>query len=263
MKTRGKVILVTGAGSGIGRYLTIELSKEKCSFILVGRNQEALVEVGKFCRENGSEYKTLLCDLRDLASLERLKDLVLQSYGHIDILINNAGVLTYQKIENQNCEDLENLYRCNVLAPIQLSSLLLPELKKRDEALIVNTGSIFGSIAFPYFSAYSSSKFALRGFSESLRRELEDSSVRVLYVAPRATQTKLANLFGEMAKATSMRLDPPELVAKKIATAIRKNKKDLYIGFPECVFVRLNSLLPRLVDKALVKQARIMESFAK
>jgi short-subunit dehydrogenase len=134
----------------------------------------------------------------------------------------------------------------------------------RGTGKIVNIGSTFGSIGFAWFSAYSASKFALRGFSEALRRELADSGVTVAYIAPRAVKTKLntAAVY-QMAHATGMRMDAPSWVAGRVIRAIRHDRKDVYLGFPESLFVRVNTLLPRLVDMALRKQNRTMSTFAK
>ena len=126
----------------------------------------------------------------------------------------------------------------------------------------MNVGSIFGSIAFAYFASYSTSKFAIRGYSEALRRELAGTGIGVSYVAPRATRTRLANLFGSFAEEVGMHMDEPELVARKIVRALRAEARERYLGFPECLFVRVNALLPRLVDKALHRQDVVARTFA-
>ena len=125
-------------------------------------------------------------------------------------------------------------------------------------------GSIFGSIAFPYFSVYSASKFTLRGFSEALRRELADTGVGVTYVAPRATRTRLNDSrVMAMGEATGMNMDSPETVARQITRAIANDRNEAYLGRPESFFVRINGLLPRLVDRSLKAQRRIMEPYVR
>ena len=262
MNLEGKVVLLTGATSGIGYKTAKSLALQKAHLILIGRKEEDLKRIQKELSGKASSVAYLTADLSHLDGLTDLVEKALTIHGHIDVLINNAGIISFKYIENESLEDIELLYRTNVLAPIRLTTLLVPHLKARDEAQVVNIGSIFGSISYAYFSVYSSSKFAIRGFSEALRRELQDTSIQVLYVAPRATRTKLASLFGKMAEKTNMKLDPPDLVAQKIISSMIKEKKDSYLGFPECFFVRLNSIFPRLVDNALKKDNKIMSNFA-
>jgi short-subunit dehydrogenase len=150
----------------------------------------------------------------------------------------------------------------NVLAPMQLTRAVLPELLEQGSGQIVNLGSVLGSIAFPCFASYSASKFALRGFSEALRRELDGSGIGVTYVAPRAVKTRLNSAaVYRMAEAVKMPMDDPEAVARQVVRALESNRKDVYLGFPESLFVRVNALLPRLVDGALRKQNRVMQRF--
>ncbi len=125
-------------------------------------------------------------------------------------------------------------------------------------------GSTFGSIAFACFASYSASKFALRGFSEALRREVKGTGVSVNYIAPRAIKTPFnTEAVYKMAKVVGMNMDEPKWVAEKIVQSIKKEAKDVYLGFPEKLFVRINAILPRVVDKALAKQNKQMAEFAR
>jgi len=152
----------------------------------------------------------------------------------------------------------------NLLAPMWLSRALLPAMQAQNSGHIVNIGSIFGSIGFAYFTTYSASKFGLRGFSEALRRELADTGIKVSYIAPRAVRTPMNNdAVMRMGEATKMNMDEPDAVVAKIIAAIETDKKDAYFGFPESLFVRINALLPRLVDGSVAAQNRIARAFAK
>jgi short-subunit dehydrogenase len=147
-----------------------------------------------------------------------------------------------------------------VFAPMHLCRALLPRLQRQPCAHIVNIGSVFGAIGYPGQVAYSASKFALRGFSESLRRELGDSTVRVHYLAPRATRTgfncaAVDELNAQLAVAT----DPPERVAAAVGRMIETDRPEAVIGWPEKLFVRINGLLPRLVDHSLARQLPIIK----
>ena len=124
--------------------------------------------------------------------------------------------------------------------------------------------SAAGLFGLPWHAAYSASKFGLRGFSEALRRELDGSGVGVTYVAPRAVRTKFnSEAVYRMAQATQMQMDEPEWVAQHIIAAIEQDAKDVYLGFPEKLFARLNGLLPRLIDGGLRRQTRVMAPFAR
>jgi len=150
----------------------------------------------------------------------------------------------------------------NVTAPLLLTRAVLPQLLAQGHGAVVNIGSMFGSIACAWFAGYSTSKFALRGFSEALRREVAGSGVAVLYAAPRALRTPINGPAVErMAAAIDMPMDDPAPVAERIVRALERGRKEIYLGYPEALFVRLNGLLPRLVDTALRRQNRQMRRF--
>jgi len=152
----------------------------------------------------------------------------------------------------------------NVVAPIRLTQALLPHFESRPRAHVVNIGSIFGSIGYPCFASYSASKFAMRGYSEALRRELAHTSVQVHYVAPRCTRTAFnKGSVARMAEQLRMNQDSPEEVAAHVVDAISSGQADAYLGWPERLFVRINALLPRLVDGPLVREARKMRAFVR
>ena len=141
---------------------------------------------------------------------------------------------------------------------------MVDPLGTRNSGQIVNIGSIFASINFAHFASYSSSKSGLKSLSESLRRELSDYQISITYIAPRAVKTPLnSGKVLELANKTNMNMDLPELVVEKIINSIAEDKKDVYIGFPESFFVRVNALFPRIVDVALAKNDRIARSIIK
>jgi short-subunit dehydrogenase len=146
---------------------------------------------------------------------------------------------------------------------MQLCRALLPLLMERDAAHLVNVGSTFGSIGFPGFCAYSASKFALRGFSEALRRELADTPIRVHYVAPRATRTALAtDRIRAMNEELKVGMDSPQTVALAIEAVLREERDEWLLGAPERWFAKINGLVPRLVDRSLRKQLAIVKRYA-
>ncbi len=251
-------ILLTGAASGIGRETASLLAARPVGLTLVDRDAAGLDQLATSL---GRPVDPIACDLADAAARDRLCEALTDDPP--DILINNAGTLNFSPLEALPEEAVETEFRVNVLAPIVLSRAVLSGMRHRRSGTIVNVGSIFGSIGFAYFTTYSATKFAMRGFSEALRRELHGSGISVCYVAPRATRTKLATQFGRMAEHVGMRMDDPSKVAQAIVTAMDSRRPETYVGFPESFFVRVNALLPRWVDRALRRQNDETRPFAR
>jgi len=183
---------------------------------------------------------------------------------NVDTLINNAGGGQMSLLDKTFDATIEQLIAINLTTPMLLCKAFIPLLRARDNAVIVNVGSILGSIGYAGSTAYCASKFGLRGFTEALRRELADTSVHVIYFAPRATATALNSAAAQaMNQELGTAVDAPEWVAKRLLGALQKPRRaHHFLGFPEAFFVRLNSLLPTLVDKALRKQLHIIRQFA-
>jgi short-subunit dehydrogenase len=264
MQLHDQRVLITGASGGIGRQLALHLASKGAHVALLGRRAEPLQVVADKIAELSGKAFIVCADLtrgeERQAALTKLNHML----GGIDILINNAGATDFSEFATSDPAVVEQIIRTNVIAPMLLTRAILPQMLEQNRGQIVNVGSIFGSIGFACFTAYSASKFAVRGFSEALRRELDGSGVNVTYVAPRAARTGLnTEAVYRMAEAVGMNMDSPERVARLIVKAIEKDRKDCYFGWPESLFVRINSLLPRLVDSALRKQNRSMRGFAR
>lgn len=253
-------ILLTGATGGIGQELVEQLCDGGAHLLLAGRSTQSLESIRARYPEQISLVQADLCQREG-------RDAVLaaaRQFGAINCLVNAAGVNEFGLLEHQDEEAIARLIQINLIATIQLTQRVLPLLRQQPEALVVNLGSTFGSIGYPGFTTYCASKFALRGFSEALRRELADSRIKVLYIAPRATRTSMnASSVIAMNEELNVAMDEPKSVARKIAAAIRAEREELYLGWPEKLFVRLNGLLPSVVDKALRKQLPIIQRFAK
>ena len=263
MMLENQRILITGAAGGIGSQIARALARTGAELALVDMDANKLGNLKRAVKEIGCKAHAFPCDLTATNAIKNLTEHISETMGGIDVLINCAGIANFGLFEEQTAESMELLWRINVIVPMQLSRALLPQMKKRGHGRIVNVGSIFGSIGFAYFTSYSASKFAMRGFSEALRRELEGSGVGVTYVAPRYTKTPLNDgPVSRMAQAVGMNSDEPALVAQHVVRAIMKDSEDYYIGWPECLFVRINAILPRLVDGALRKQNAKARPFA-
>ena len=260
MKLNDKHILLTGAAGGMGRILAASLHARGARLSLVDANAKALNEVA--AELAGSH--AIVGDLSSAGGCADIAKSAKEAHGPVEVLVNLAGLMSFRCYEDEDPTMIERIVQVNLLGAMQLTRAVLPEMVERNSGRIINVGSVFGSIAFAYFTAYSASKFGLRGFSEGLRRELHDTDIRVMYVAPRAVKTPLnTGRIMRMGEATKMNMDEPEMVVKKIMQAIDNDRKEVYIGFPESFFVGINVRFPRLVDKALAAQNRIARAFAK
>jgi short-subunit dehydrogenase len=264
MDIRDKNVILTGASGSIGRAIAEKLNAEGARLILVGGNEPKLLQL--LDDLGGDHHVAVIADLGENRGRHRLLEFC-ENIGPdgISVLINNAGVNEFGLFEEQSQTAITNLININLVSPMLICQDLLPLLKQQEEAQIVNIGSTYGSIGYPGFGAYCASKFGLRGFTESLRRELSDSGMQVSYIAPRATHTDLnSDNIVAMNDALGTTMDKPSLVADEVMQIISTpTDTDKYLGWPEKLFVRINALLPAVVDSSLRKQLPIIRRFAK
>jgi short-subunit dehydrogenase len=245
--------VLTGASGGIGRAMAAALAPHCDDLVLVGRDAGRLPAMPG-CR-------LVAADITTPAGL----DTVARAATGVNLLVNNAGVSDFSTFATQDEVAMERIVATNVLAPMRLTRRLLPTLLVQPSAAIVNVGSILGYLGYPGCAAYCASKFALRGFSEALRRELADTRVRVMYLAPRTTRTALNGaaldaLNAELGNAS----DTPEVVAAALVGLLDRPEAEKRLGTPESVFTRINQLAPAIVDRALRRQLpRIQRHLAK
>lgn len=251
MRFSGQNIAVTGGAGEIGGRIVEILLHEGANVTVLDRQAPTQPEAGY-----------LECNLADPTALERLEVAMAQTPW--DILINLAGVQYFGPMERETPDSLRSTLAINLLAPIRLAQIVAPGMRARGHGQIVNIGSIFGSINFAHFASYSSSKAGLRAFSQALRRELTGTGVGVTYIAPRAVKTGFnSTQVLQFAALTKMAMDEPGSVASRIVDAVAERKRDVYLGYPEAIFVRLNAIFPALVDRALAAaDRRVSQLFA-
>ncbi|MFT5521428.1 MAG: short-subunit dehydrogenase [Enterobacterales bacterium] len=268
MSLKNKNIILTGATGGLGKEIAKQLITEGANLLLTGRHKDSLEKIKSELASLATVIGTVncfVCDISKSADQQSLFNHCQSIDFETDILINNAGVNEFSLLEDSDGSEFENIILTNLLAPISLTHTFLPILRERDEATIVNIGSILGSLGLPGYSVYSASKYGLRGFSEALRRELADTSVRVLYFAPRAINTKMNSsavqkMNVELGSASD---DSYTIAAELIKALANRNIKQKLIGGQERFFTRLNGLFPSLVDKALKSQLNIVKKYSK
>jgi len=265
MKLDSKKFLLTGASGGLGSEIALQLHLTGVELILVGRKTKTLEGIAKQLNNHGGAAVTYFAaDISKKAEREKLIEFCKQNHTDLDGLINNAGTNEFALLCDSDGEQYADILATNLSAPIHLSHQLLPLLQNRKNAAIVNVGSTLGSIGFPGYSVYCASKFGLRGFTEALRRELFGSSIQVLYFAPRSINTSMnSQQVDAMNSELGSKSDEPKMVAKQLVDALKiGHRNQLFVGWPEKLFARLNSILPGLVDGALKKQLAIVKKYS-
>lgn len=263
MRVEGRTVLLTGATGGIGRALALVLARAGARLVLVARDAAALEQLARALPAQGLPHLWLAADLVEEKDRLRLRELCDDS--QVSLLVNNAGTSGLSFLEDSTFESIERQLTLNLAVPVLLTRLLLPQLLGQKEAAVVNIGSAFGSIGYPGFSVYCASKFGLRGFSEALRRELADTGVRVLHVAPRATRTALnSEQVVAMNHALGNAMDDPFDVARQVLLRIEQARwGSVVLGWPERLYAFINALWPAMTDNTLRKQLPVIRRFAR
>lgn len=187
-----RTAVITGAASGIGRALAHSLARRGCHLALADVNPTGLEQTARELASDALIVSQHVIDVADKGAPAALRAQVEQAYPRVDLLINNAGVAVGGSFDQVTPEDFEWLFEVNFLGLVRITREFLPLLRARDEARIVNVSSVFGLVAPPGQAAYSASKFAVRGFSESLRHELDGSNVGLTVVHPGGVATQIA-----------------------------------------------------------------------
>ena len=261
MELKNARILLTGATGGLGRALARALAEQGAELLLSGRDAARLADGTSGIGGTGCTARSVCADLTLPADIERTAEAA-RAFG-VNVLINNAGVNAFGLYEKQDWRTVEQVMATNLMSPMRLTHALLPWLKAQDQAAIVNIGSTFGSLPFPGFVAYSSAKAGLRGFSQALRRELADSSVEVIHVAPRAIATALnSEAVNALNREMGSRADSPEAAARQIVAALRGGRGESHFGFPERLFAWLNGCAPAVIDQALKAKLAVVKRHA-
>lgn len=262
MRLQGRLVLLTGASGGIGAAIAARLAAQGARLILVGRSAERLQALCATLPAAGGAHLPLAADIATDAGREALRRALVGLGRPLDALVNGAGVNRFALLQDTTAGEIEAQLAVNLTAPILLTRLALPFLAP--DGRILNIGSSFGGIGYPGFSSYCASKFALRGFTEALRRELADGAVQVACLAPRATRTPLNSAaVCAMNEALGNATDPPERVARQVERMLlARRMRDRAIGWPERFFLRLNAVLPGLVDGALRRRLGAIKQFA-
>ena len=179
-----KTAVVTGAGSGIGRYLAVLLAKAGCNVAICDINEDALAETSKMVNHYNVACSTHTVDIGDKEQIDALYEEVIQRHKTVDLLFNNAGITVLSNFENMPEKDWDRVINVNFHGVVNLTRKFLSHLSERPEAALVNTSSIFGMITVPNQSVYHAAKFAVRGFTESITKEFKGTNLQIHAVHP-------------------------------------------------------------------------------
>lgn len=255
MSFSNKIVWITGASSGIGRALAIEMSKQNAKLILSSRKKEGLQSVKELCK-NQDAVKIVPLDLEDYGNLELKANEAIEAFGSIDILVNNGGISQRALVNETDIDVDKRLMDVNYLGTVALTKAILPYFIANNGGHFVTTTSIVGKIGTPLRSSYAASKHALHGFFDSLRAENHHNNINVTLVCPGFVNTNVSKnaLTGDgtpqqkMDNATENGLQP-ERFAKLMAKAIKKKKEEVYIGgFKERLAVYVKRFFPKILS---------------
>jgi NAD(P)-dependent dehydrogenase (short-subunit alcohol dehydrogenase family) len=236
MRLRDRTAVITGAASGIGRAIAISLARRGCHLVLTDVNEAGLAETAQLA--TGVRVTTRQLDVADRDAIKSFAGEV----NHVDLLFNNAGVAVGGTFEQVSEEDFEWLFSINFWGVVRMTRAFLPKLRASDDARIVNLSSVFGLVAPPEQSAYAASKFAVRGFSESLRHELAGSNVGVTVVHPGGIATAIADSARVPQGASQEEVDqrrkafkkhlklPASVAGETIVRGVEKRKARVLVG---------------------------------
>lgn len=271
-----KVAAITGAGSGIGQQLAVLLAKQGCHLALSDVNEQGLLKTLELIKDTGVRATLDKVNVANLEEVRAWAEKVEQDHGSINIIFNNAGVALGSTVEGASYDELEWIVGINFWGVVYGTKEFLPRIKKTGDGHVVNISSLFGLTAQPTQSAYNATKFAVRGFTESLRQELdiENCGVSALCVHPGGIRTNIANAakMNDSLRALGMSPEksarsfnkllrcPPEEAARQILEAIQKDKRRLLIGNDAKAIDLIQRILPTGYQKVTAFATKVGKS---
>jgi NAD(P)-dependent dehydrogenase (short-subunit alcohol dehydrogenase family) len=263
----GRVAAITGAGSGIGRALAQALARQGAHLALGDIDDTGLAETVAQCEGFGIKITSRHLDVADRDAVYEWAASVVRDHGRVNLVVNNAGVALGATVESMSYEDFEWLMNINFWGVVYGSKAFLPHLKQAGEGHIVNVSSVFGLISVPTQSAYNAAKFAVRGFSDTLRMELdiEGAKVSVTTIHPGGVKTNIARHARMDASVRDVAGDPekaikdferafitsPDKAATQILAAVRRDRRRALIG-PDAKVIDFVSRMPATIYQSLL-----------
>jgi short-subunit dehydrogenase len=259
-KIADSVIVVTGASSGIGRATALEFAGKGGTVVLAARRADALREVADECERRGGRALAMPTDVTDEAQVQALAQRAIDTFGRIDVWVNNAAVTLFARFEEAPTEVYRQVFETNLFGYIHGARAVMPFFREQGSGVLINVDSVVASAPQPYTSAYVASKYAIRGLFECLRMELsleDDHDLHVCTVLPASIDTPLfqqaANYTGREVRA----LEPvyaPEQVAEAIVALAERPKREVVVGNAGRLMMMQHNLAPGLYERAAARQ---------
>jgi short-subunit dehydrogenase len=256
---RGRVIVVTGASSGIGRATALECARLGAGVVVAARRQTALETLVEECERMDGKAIAMAVDLGVPTAMDDLAELAVETFGAIDVWVNNAGLYAVGRFEDTPDDAFERIVQVDLMAVARGSRAALRAFRRQRSGVLINVSSMVGGLAGPYVSAYAASKWAVRGFSFALREELrEDPDIHVCVVRPSSIDTPIfrqaANFSGRRIKALTPTYTP-EQAASTIIRLIERPRREAIVGRSGQALALARHAAPGLVDRIFARRA--------
>ena len=249
MDYTGKVVVITGASSGIGEQSAEEFAKLHANVILVSRNEVQLQKIA--ARLSKYQIKTFVyaCDVSDKDQVDKMGKIIIEKFGTVDVLVNNAGFGIHNTVNETKIEEIESQMMTNFFGTMYCTKAFLPKMLEQRSGHIVNVASVAGSIGIPGMASYCASKFAMLGFSESLYHELKGTGVGITVVSPIMVRTNFSNheSFGKMPRYSSTSLSS-KTVANAVVRAASSHRLEIVVPQFVRFAIWIKQTLPYLIN---------------
>ncbi len=254
MNFKNKVVLITGASSGIGKAVGIEFAKLGANLVLIARKNDKLEKTADELKKFGTSVLVCQCDVSKKDQVKHMTSMVLEKFGTVDVLINNAGFAIYGTVGDLNIEEIESQMNTNYFGMVYCTKNFLPLMLKRKSGHIVNVASVAASFGLPGIASYCASKFAMLGFSEGLKHELKNTGVGITVVSPIMVRTSFFDhsSFKKMPKPSPFSLDP-KTVAKTIVRAANSPRLEIMSPFAIRGIVWIKNTFPYIINPVVGK----------
>lgn len=267
---RGKIALITGGSRGLGLVLARHLAAEGARVVICARDEEELERARQDLHARGADVYAIACDLRIRQEVDRMVGRVLQRHGQIDVLINNAGIISVGPLEEMTIDDFSEAMDANFWSGVYTTLAVLPEMRTRKSGRIVNITSIGGKIATPHLLPYSASKFAFFGFSRGLRSELMKDGIVVTTVAPGLMRTgsprnanfkgknRLEHAWFSVSDSLPFISMDADRAAEQILNACKRGEVEITLTTPARVAAVMDALFPEFTGRLLAVANRML-----
>lgn len=253
MNVSNRSVLVTGAGSGIGRATAVALARKGARLTLTGRREEPLEETARLVEEAGGEAQAVLGDVADAEARDRVVQAAVECFGGLDVLVNNAGNVRAGRLEDLQAGEIQSQIEVNLLAPLLLTRAALPALRESGNATIVNVSSGFGLVGMPFYSVYAATKAGIAHFGEALRRELFGEGVHVMTIYPGATDTPMME-SNEGGPELGFEYESAEDVAEALVAGLEAGELEVVRGAEDrSAMTQMSREQPRELDEQVAQ----------